>query len=118
MPAIVTIDQVKDNLGLVGTTSFDGRLTRDLEIAEEAVLEYVKQRHGDDDEVAEWSDTVDSWDDQTAPWRVVGAIIKLACHLFAATGDEHPDDAPVTEPNELPRDVTALLSRFRDPGMA
>ena len=118
MPAIATIEQVKDTLGLVGTTAFDERLERDLEIAEEAVLEYVKQRYGDEDEVAEWSDTVDSWDETSAPWRVLGAIIKMACHLFNDTGDQHPDDAPTTHPNELPRDVTALLSRFRDPGMA
>lgn len=115
MPQIATVEQLKAELELGSTTLHDELLELKLDIAEESVLQYVKQRLGSAEEIAAWSDEVDSWDETTAPRKVLGAILLMGCHLYKQRGDAHPDDTRETFPNELPRDVTALLSRLRDP---
>lgn len=118
MSLIATLDQLKDELGLLGTTAYDDRLQLKLDISEEWCLDYVKNLIGSDEEVADWYAEVDSWDDQTAPKRMIGAILWLAAHLYKHGGDAHPEDTPTTNQNELPRQVSAMLARLRDPTIA
>lgn len=118
MPTLATLTQLKEELELGTTTAHDNALTLKLEIAEEAVIAHVKQRLGDEDEAAAWSDEVDAWDEDTVPKVVLGAVLTFACYLYKHRGDAHPSDTPAVDQNELPRSVTRLLARLRDPAIA
>lgn len=114
MEELVTLDQLKAHLKLSGTAE-DDDLQMKLEQAQEMVISYVNQRVSDGDT---WSVSVNAWTDETAPKVVLAAILRMAGHLYRFRGDDSAQDQPKMELGELPRDVTMLLYRHRDPALS
>lgn len=120
---LVTLDQVKQRLKLpLDTTAEDDDLNLHLLIAHEEVMDYVTQRlvvEDDEDSEAEhdeWIETVDGWTAETAPKRVLGAILAQSVYRYRYRGDD--EKAPSREQGQtLCREAENLLYRLRDPGV-
>lgn len=114
---IVTLDQFKAHVKLpADVVSEDDDLTLKLLIAHEMVFDYLTQRV-DEDNLEEWTATVDAWTAETAPKRVLGAILAQAAFLYRRRGDDN-DRVPTVEGAAICQDAEMLLKRFRDPAVA
>jgi hypothetical protein len=113
---VVTLRQAKAHLNLPADVSVgDADLKLKLAVAHDLVADYLKQRRDDDSGVA-WAATVDAWDADTAPPRVLQAVLLQFADLYRFRGDD--TDMPARGPGELAQGVTALLYRLRDPAIA
>jgi hypothetical protein len=114
---LVSLDQLKEHLKLGTGSAQDDDLQTKLEVAQEMVLDYINQRL-DTAEALVWGAAIEAWTDETAPKRVRAAILQMAAWLYKYRGDAAPQDAPVLDPGDLPRDVKMYLWRLRDPAIA
>lgn len=118
MEDLVTIDQLKDHLKIpLSQTAQDDDLELKLGVAQEMVIDYISQRIGSPGVGDAWADTIEDWTDETAPKRVVAAILAMAAWIYKHRGDEATQDAPVLEHGDLPCDVKLYLTRLRDPAL-
>ena len=116
LPSIVTLAQAKKRARW-DPSNFeeDSDLYLQLEIAHEAVLEWVNNRiSGGDD----WLETILSWNQSNAPKHIKAAILAMFVFLTAKRGDDNPKDMPELPAGDLPASVTMYLKRFRDPTVA
>lgn len=114
MESLVTLAQAKAHLKLPTVTTDDRDLQAKLDAAHEIVGDYIKQRRDDDDGVT-WAETVDAWDADSAPKRVLQAVLLQFADLYRFRGD---DEGAKRGQGELSAAVTALLYRLRDPAVA
>jgi hypothetical protein len=114
---LVTLEQAKQRVKLPDygspITAEDEALMLQLLVAHEVVMDYLAQRVSDQED---WQATVDAWDADTAPKRVIGAILEQFAFQYRFRGDDvealkRPAD-DVLCPN-----AAALLKRFRDPAI-
>ena len=113
---LVTLEQAKAHLKLpsISPDPQDDDLDRKLQIAHENVMDYLSQRISDQDA---WQETVDGWTEDTAPKRVIGAILAEFAFLYRWRGDDE-QKAPEHEGDSVCPGAKRLLLRFRDPALA
>jgi hypothetical protein len=119
---LVTLDQAKQHLKLsLDADSEDDDLQLKLFVAHELVIDYLTQRVSDADA---WSATVSAWTAETAPKRVLAAILVQFAHLYTFRGDDGPNEVGGRWKAEVQGDIGAispdvimLLYRFRDPAI-
>ena len=114
---IVTLDQAKERVKL--PLDFDGEddaLSLQLLIAHEAVMDYLAQRV-DEDALAEWVAEVDAWDADTAPRRVIGAILEQFAFQYRFRGDD-AEALKLTGDDAVCPTAARLLKRLRDPAIS
>jgi hypothetical protein len=111
----VTLEQAKSHLKLpLDVDTEDEDLQLKLFVAHELVMDYLTQRVSGIDE---WTVEVAAWTADTAPKRVIGAILIQFGELYRARGDDYdPKDAPPM--GTLCPDVVKLLYRLRDPAVS
>lgn len=114
LPSIVTLAQAK-KAARITTHEDNADLTLRLELAHEIVLDYLANRI--DDSSDEWLDTILAWTEETAPRRVVGAILHTFVHLQRWRGDDEAKVQPELQ-NGMPPLVRMMLDRLRDPTVA
>lgn len=119
---LVTLDQAKAHLRLPLTgsqASDDDDLQMKLMVAHEMVFDYLTQRISDSDS---WEAIVDSWDAETAPRRVIAAILVQFTDLYRFRGDDSEEyargSAYKRQEGALNPAVVALLFRLRDPALS
>ena len=116
---IVDVALFKAHLRLGSAPDEDVVLQTYLDHAEALVLDYVRQRVGDEDAAAEWEATVATWAASPAPAdipaEVPAAILRMATDLYRFRGDDTEGNASPYEPGTLPAHITTMLYRFRDP---
>ena len=113
---IVNLDTFKSHLKLpLDVATEDDDLTLKLQIAHEMVFDFLTQRV-DEDNLEEWTATVDAWTADTAPKRVIGAILAQGAFLYRRRGDDN-DRVPASEGAAVCQDAEMLLKRFRDPAI-
>lgn len=119
---LVTLDQAKAHLRLPMTGSQstdDDDLQMKLLAAHEIVFDYLTQRISDSDA---WEATVDSWTAETAPRRVIAAILVQFTDLYRFRGDDSEEyargSAYKRQEGALNPAVVALLFRLRDPALS
>jgi hypothetical protein len=112
---LVTLDQAKAHLKLpsISPDPEDDDLSLKLLIAHESVMDYLTQRVSDQDA---WQATVDGWDADTAPRRVIGAILEQFAFQYRFRGDDVESNARDGDQVLCPN-AAALLKRFRDPAI-
>ena len=112
---LVTLEQAKSHLKLsLDIDTEDEDLQLKLFIAHEVVMDYLTQRLDDADA---WAATVQAWTADTAPKRVIGAILVQFGELYRSRGDDV--DRRETQPlGTLCPDVVKLLYRLRDPAVS
>ena len=114
---LVTLEQAKQRVKLPDygspVTAEDEALLLQLLIAHEAVMDFLTQRVSDQDA---WQAEVDAWDADTAPRRVVGAILEQFAFQYRFRGDDE-DAMKRTGDDVLCPNAAALLKRFRDPAI-
>jgi hypothetical protein len=111
---LVTLDQAKDRLKLpLDSDAEDDALTLQLQIAHESVMDFLAQRVSDQDT---WQAEVDAWDAETAPKRVIGAILEQVAFQYRFRGDDVESNARDKDDVLCPN-AAALLKRFRDPAI-
>ena len=116
MLVLVTLKQAKAHLKLpLDVTADDKDLQLKLDAAHDLVGDYLEQRRDTDDGLT-WALQVEAWDKDTAPPRVIQAVCILFGVLARYRGDD--EDQAKADLGELPRPVTALLYRLRDPAIA
>ncbi len=115
MEPLVTFETAKKHLEFTGTSHEDEAIASKLAIAQNIVLDYIKQRRSDGDA---WAVEVDAWTDETVPPRVAGAILEQLSELVRFRGDDAPGDAPKWEQGYLSPNIVRLLYRLRDPAIA
>lgn len=112
MVALITIDVAKQHLR-VDHTDEDADIERKIEQASAACLNYVKKTIGtldpDDPSIVDWTP-------ETVPMDFAAAVEIMLSKFY-------DDRAAGATDNEvamgyLPKNVTALLHRFRDPALA
>jgi hypothetical protein len=112
MPELITLDEAKAHLR-VTTIQDDGDIQLKLLAATQVVIDYLTRRDTD------WNAEMDAWTAETVPPSVRAAIFVQLGELYRKRGDD-----PDTEPRPasggafLSPTVTALLMRYRDPGVA
>ncbi len=112
---LVTLDQAKQHLKLsLDVDTEDEDLQIKLLVAHEVVMDYLTQRLADADE---WEATVNAWTADTAPRRVIAAILVQFGDLYRNRGDE-PESNRNVEMGTLCPDVVKLLYRLRDPAVS
>ena len=114
LPTLVTLAQAKKAANIT-TVEGDDDLYLRLEIAPDLVLDYLANRIDDTDDA--WLDTVIAWTEDTAPRRVVGAILHTFVHLQRFRGDDDAKLQPALE-DGMPPLVRMMLDRLRDPTVA
>jgi hypothetical protein len=115
---LISIDEVKLHLRLVGTTEHDSNLEMKIEEATDLVVDYLKNHLGTDEERAARFAEIDAWTYATVPKPVRSAIFRMVGHLFRFTGDDDQAQVPKLQHGDLPQDVTMFLKRYRDPAFA
>jgi hypothetical protein len=111
---LVTLDQLKQHLKLpLDVDTEDDDLTLKLLVSHEVVFDYLTQRVSD---VDAWAETVDTWDADTAPKRVLAAILEQCAFLYRWRGDDV--DTPNRPDGMLAPGVVMLLYRLRDPALS
>lgn len=114
MSSLVSLDEAKGWLKLSGTTHEDESIQSCLDAAHELCLNYVRQRiNGNDDG---WQDTVAEWDEDTVPATVRKAIEIMTINLWRFRGDDV--DRPQLDYGYMPKEVTWLLYRLKDPALS
>ena len=120
--AIVGLPLLKAHLRLGSATDEDEVLQTYLDHAEALVLDYVRQRVGDEDEAAAWAATVETWaaspPPEDIPPQVPAAILRMATDLYRFRGDDVDGSGSQYEPGALPPHITTMLYRFRDPALS
>ncbi len=112
---LVTLDQAKQHLKLsLDVDTEDDDLQLKLLVAHEVVMDYLTQRLEDADE---WETTVNAWTADTAPRRVIAAILVQFGDLYRNRGDD-PEANKNVEMGTLCPDVVKLLYRLRDPAVS
>lgn len=121
MQDLVTLRQAKAHLNLPADVSVgDADIKLKLAVAHDLVADYLKQRRDDDSGVA-WAATVDAWTAETAPPRVLQAVLLQFADLYRFRGDDDQigwSSNQARGQGELAQGVTALLYRLRDPAIA
>ena len=124
---LVTLDQAKAHLRLPilpavspAVVSVDDEdLQMKLLAAHEIVFDYLTQRISDSDS---WEAVVDSWTADTAPRRVIAAILVQFTDLYRFRGDDSEEyargSAYKRQEGALNPAVVALLYRLRDPAVS
>ena len=125
---LVTLDQAKAHLRLPileavspapPPTADDEDLQMKLLAAHEIVFDYLTQRISDSDS---WEAVVDSWTAETAPRRVIAAILVQFTDLYRFRGDDSEEyargSAYKRQEGALNPAVVALLYRLRDPALS
>jgi hypothetical protein len=112
---LVTLDQAKQHLKLpLDLDTEDEDLALKLFVAHENVMDYLSQRVSDQDT---WQETVDAWTADTAPQRVLAAILAEFAFLYRFRGDD--DKAPPMPDGDVVCPAAKrLLLRYRDPALA
>lgn len=111
---LVTLDQAKDRIKLpLDVDAEDDALSLQLQIAHEAVMDFLTQRVSDQDA---WELEVDAWTADTAPRRVLGAILEQFAFQYRFRGDD-VEALKRTGDDALCPNAAALLKRFRDPAI-
>jgi hypothetical protein len=123
--ALVTLEQARRHLkipasGSPPTSEHDAEIAEKLMHAEALVRDWVGQRRMDG---AAWADEVASWDVEASPPvvppdQVVSAVLVQLGDLWRYRGDDLENERPTPELGALPRGVTALLYRLRDPSLS
>lgn len=115
---LVTLEQAKQHLKLPDygspVSAEDDDLQLKLLVAHEVVIDYLSQRISDQDA---WQATVDAWTPETAPKRVLAAILAQFGYLYRRRGDDN-DAPPLENGAAVCKDAEWLLIRFRDPALA
>lgn len=112
--ALITLKQAKQHVkSPLDIVDEDADLQLKLEIAEQLVLDYVKQNREDNDA---WATTVDAWTALTAPKQVLGAILVQFAELYRFRGDD--EDLPARPMGVLCPQAMAMVYRLRDPAVA
>lgn len=120
---LVTLDQLKQHLKLpLDVDTEDDDLSLKLSVAHEMVMDYLTQRISDSDA---WEATVDAWTADTAPKRVMAAILVQAAHLYRFRGDDGANSGGGQWKAEVQGEyggmnpfVITMLYRFRDPAIS
>lgn len=108
---LVTLTQAKQRLKLpLDSDAEDADLQLTLEIAHEVCMDYLVNKLEDQDA---WEEEIEDWTRETAPKRVVGAILYQFVRMYRRRGDDL-EDRHDEEPTLYP-EVRRLLDRFRDP---
>jgi len=117
LPSIVTLAQAK-KAARIDPSNFeeDSDLYLRLEIAHEAVLDYVNNRVEDTDD--EWLETILTWNSSNAPRQVKAAILAMFVYLTRFRGDDNAKELPELPDGDLPPNVRMYLKRLRDPTVA
>lgn len=112
---IATLDQAKQHLNFdVNRDDQDDDMSLKLFIAHEMVFDYLTQRVSEADE---WEATVDTWTAETAPKRVIGAILAQFGFLYRRRGDDN-ERSTMAEGSVLCPEAEALVRRLRDPAIS
>lgn len=106
---LVTLAQVKRVAGITHT-EHDFLLQMYIDQATDTILNYI-ERVDDED----WTAETDAWTEETVPGDVKAALLKLAVKFFRFRGDSVAGEEPQPDHGFLPRDIVALLHRYRDP---
>lgn len=115
LPQIVSLADAKAAAN-IQTFENDQVLYAYLETAHEWVLEHLNNQI--DDSTDAWIDELLSWDADTAPRRVVAAIIICFQYMARFRGDDDGKVLPPPTQSGLPQLAEALLGRLRDPTIA
>lgn len=111
---LVSLEQAKQHLKLpLDVDTEDDDLQLKLLVAHELVMDYLNQRL---DDAEEWDATVTAWTADTAPRRVIGAILIQFGELYRKRGDD--TDQRNESLGTLCPDVVRLLYRLRDPAVS
>jgi hypothetical protein len=114
---LVTLEQAKQRVKLPDygsqLTPEDEALQLQLLIAHEVVMDFLTQRVTDQDA---WEAEVDAWDADTAPRRVIGAILEQFAFQYRFRGDD-VEALKRTGDEVLCPTAAALLKRLRDPAV-
>jgi hypothetical protein len=111
---LVSLDQAKDRIKLpLDSDAEDDAIQLQLYIAHEAVMDFLTQRVSDQDD---WEAEADAWTADTAPKRVLGAILEQFAFQYRFRGDD-VEALKLTGDNALCPTAAALLKRLRDPAI-
>jgi uncharacterized phage protein (predicted DNA packaging) len=112
MAALLTLDVAKKHLR-VDHTDDDADIQRKIDQASAIVLDYIKKTVGtpnpEDPSIVDWTDA-------TVPPPVAAAIEILLSKLYDDRNAGATDNEVAM--GYLPKTVTSLLHRFRDPALA
>jgi len=113
MPEVITLAEAKAHLRITSDAE-DGDIDDKLAAATQVIIDYLSRRDQD------WNDEMDAWTSETVPKSVRAAILVQLGELYRTRGDEDVAEARPTEQGTrgLSATVTALLMRYRDPGVA
>lgn len=115
LPSIVSLADAKA-AARISTSEDDQILYAYLETAHEWVLDYLNNQIDDSSDA--WLDTIVSWDADTAPKRVIAAILHTFIYLQRFRGDDDGKIQPAPTTSGLPLIAEAILGRLRDPTIA
>jgi uncharacterized phage protein (predicted DNA packaging) len=110
--ALLTLDVAKKHLR-VDHADDDADITRKIDQASAIVLDYIKKTIGTPD--PEDPSIVD-WTDATVPPPVAAAVEIMLSKLYDDRAAGDTDNAVAM--GYLPKTVTSLLHRYRDPALA
>lgn len=112
---LVTLDQAKQRVKLsLDIDTEDDDLSLMLLLSHEEVMDFVAQRVSEQDD---WQTEVDAWDADTAPKRVLGAILEQFAFHYRFRGDD--EGAQQFSGDEvLCPPALRLLKRLRDPALS
>lgn len=112
---LVTLDQAKQRVKLsLDIDTEDDDLTQMLLVSHEEVMDFVAQRVLDSED---WQTEVDAWDADTAPRRVIGAILEQFAYHYRFRGDDEEAQKLAGDEVLCPL-ALRLLKRLRDPALS
>jgi hypothetical protein len=112
MVAFLTLDAAKQHLR-VTVDDDDGLITRQVEQASVIVLDYIKKTVGTPDPD---DPSIVDWDETTVPPPVAAAVAMMLGVLYEVRQAGATDNEVAM--GYLPKEVTSMLHRFRDPALA
>lgn len=109
MAKLVTLDQAKRHLRIYhDDENID--VAEKAEQASDIIIDYIKRPdHG-------WTNAVDPSTPSDAPSLIKAAVLLQLGYIWEYRGDEEPEF--VQADGYLPRAVTSILHRYRDPAYA
>jgi len=112
---LVTLDQAKERIKLsLDIDTEDEALAIQLLVSHEEVMDFVSQRVSDQ---TTWQSEVDAWDADTAPKRVIAAILEQFAFHYRFRGDD-AEALRLSGDEVLCPTALRLLKRLRDPAVS
>lgn len=112
MADVITLDEAKSHLR-ISNAQEDGDIYSKLVAAQQVIVDYLTRRAGDGDD---WNAEMAAWTSETIPASVRAAILVQLGELYRKRGDDQ--EVETDKPVGLSPTVSALLMRYRDPGVA